>query len=98
MDFDDAGFGLKDRASLFASFLVSKDADTVNGLTILARATGLPILISARGSDTDIDVAIVPKGAGRLRVGAFVADPGLSVTGYIEIKDIGGTVRKLAVV
>lgn len=48
------------------------------------------------GSDTDIDILIKGKGAGLLRVGTYT-NTGISNTGYITIKDAGGTTRRLMV-
>jgi len=45
-----------------------------------------------------VDAQITPKGTGRVRFGTHAALAGETVTGYIEIKDDGGTVRKIAVV
>lgn len=41
----------------------------VNAMTLLASATGSDVKIVARGSDTDINIDIVPKGSGVLKVG-----------------------------
>lgn len=57
------------------------------------------VTIAAAGVDTNIDFAITPKAAGVLKFGTHTADGGSPVTtGYITIKDSGGTVRKLAVI
>lgn len=40
----------------------------VNGMTFLASATGSDVKIVARGSDTNINIDIVPKGSGVLKV------------------------------
>jgi hypothetical protein len=53
---------------------------------------------SAGSGDADIDLALTPKGTGRVRYGTHAAVVAEVVTGYIEIKDAGGTVRKLAVI
>jgi hypothetical protein len=49
------------------------------------------------GAD-DIDVTLTPAGTGRVRYGTHAAVTTETVTGFIEIKDAGGTIRKLAVV
>lgn len=56
-----------------------------------------PSLIS-RGSETDIDLKLVPKGSGRVRFGTHVTNADTAITGYIEIKDTGGIVRKVAII
>lgn len=70
----------------------------VNGFIMRQSATGSPVAIEATGSDTDIDILFTPKGAGRVRFGTHAALAGETVTGYITVKDAGGTSRKIAVV
>ena len=58
------------------------------------------ILASLGATGTDVDFAITPQnsaGNGRVRFGTYVNTPS-AVTGYIEIKDIAGNIRKLAVI
>lgn len=59
---------------------------------------GTGVELSAQGTDTDIDMRIQAKGSGRVRFGAHTANADAPITGYIEIKDAGGTTRKLAVI
>lgn len=49
------------------------------------------------GTD-DIDLRLTPAGAGRVMFGTHSAIGAETVTGFITIKDAGGTTRKLAVV
>ena len=60
--------------------------------------TGVAPIVSAEGSDTNIDLALTPKGTGLVRFGTYTASMALTVQGYVEIKDSGGTIRRLAVV
>jgi hypothetical protein len=62
-----------------------------------AGAGSSPVL-SVLGSDTNIDLALTPKGTGRVKFGTHTATADTAVSGYIEIVDAGGTVRKLAVI
>ena len=73
-------------------------ASPVNFMRVAGGATGSSPEMSAQGSDTDIDLALTPKGTGKVRFGAHAAIGAETVTGYVEIKDSGGTVRKVAVV
>lgn len=73
-------------------------AATVNYVVLSGGAAGNAVTLSTQGSDTDVDLALTPKGAGLLRVGTHSAIGAESVTGFITIKDSGGTSRKLAVV
>lgn len=54
--------------------------------------------IEARGSTTNVDIWIKPKGTGRVQFGTRTASGDVPVTGYVEILDAGGTIRRLAVV
>lgn len=73
-------------------------ASAVNCIEITGAATGNPALISARGSDTDIGIRLKTKGAGLVQFGTHSAIGAETVTGYITVKDDGGTDRKMAVV
>lgn len=74
-------------------------ANAVNSIGITNGATGTAPLINARGGDADVDLSLAPRGAnGRIRFGTLTASADVPVTGYIEIKDSAGTVRRLAVV
>jgi hypothetical protein len=64
---------------------------TAAGQVILAAET------AGTGTD-DIDVTLTPAGTGLVRYGTHSAIGAETVTGYIEVKDAGGTIRKLAVV
>lgn len=72
----------------------------VNQTTATGSATGVAPAFSVRGSDTNIDLALTPKGTGNVRFGTHtsLASTTFSIGGYIEIKDSSGTLRKLAVI
>jgi hypothetical protein len=70
----------------------------VNRMTLVGSATGTAPTIAVVGSDTNIDLAFTPKGTGNVRFGTHTGTADTAVSGYIEIKDSGGTVRKLAVI
>jgi len=77
---------------------ISHVASPVNYIDLKGSiATASPV-ISTAGSDTNIDLALTPKGTGVVRFGTYTANMALTVQGYIEIKDSGGTLRKLAVI
>jgi hypothetical protein len=80
-------------------FGVSHTASSVNRLQVTGASTGSSPVIQAAGSDSVIDVAILPKGAGSyVKLGAgYVATPSATI-GYISVKDNTGTIRKLAVI
>jgi hypothetical protein len=78
--------------------IVKHTASAVNRLTFTGATAGNAPTISLDGSDTNIDLTLTPKGTGNVRFGTFTANMGLVVQGYIEVKDSGGTVRRLAVI
>lgn len=74
-------------------------ASGTNYLDIYPAINGSPVQLAAGGSsDTDVDIRLAPKGSGVVRFGTHAGLAAETVSGYIEIKDAGGTVRKLAVV
>jgi hypothetical protein len=77
--------------------LQSGPASSVNRIEITPSATGVAPIIASGGNDTNIDLALTPKGTGNVRFGTYTGTA-LSIAGYIEIKDAGGTIRRLAVV
>ena len=77
-------------------FNVTHTASAVNYVQVTGGATGSPPIISAQGSNADIDISLTPKGTGRVRFGTYTGTI-LTPTGFIEIKDSGGTTRRLLV-
>lgn len=73
-------------------------ASAANYLSLANNTAGTPPYVAALGADTNIDLQLTPKGAGLLRFGAFTSNADTAVTGYITIKDAGGTTRKLATI
>jgi len=69
----------------------------VNYIRIAGANTGGNPTILAEGSGTDIDLAFTPKGTGTMRFGTYTVGAATDSTGYITIKDSGGTTRKLMV-
>lgn len=79
-------------------FEVGHTANAANRLNATGAGAGSGPALSAVGSDTDIDLKLLPKNAGAVRFGAHATLGAETLTGYITIKDAAGTVRKLAVV
>jgi hypothetical protein len=81
------------------SFLANDSgSNSVNFLQATSHNAGSAPILSAQGTDTNIDLALTPKGTGKVRFGTYTADMTLIVQGFIEVKDSGGTIRKLAVI
>jgi hypothetical protein len=70
----------------------------VNYLDFIGSATGSGPALRVLGTDASADLNLAPKGTGKLRFGTLTATADAAVTGYITIKDAGGTTRKLAVI
>lgn len=79
-------------------FRILPAASAVNYAQVTGAATGGAPTISAQGSDSNIDLSLTPKGTGNVRFGTHTATADTAISGYIEIKDASGTVRKLAVI
>lgn len=73
-------------------------ANTVNMLLAVGGAAGTAAALQAYGTDTNLDLPLTPKGTGKVKFGSHSAIAAETVTGYITIKDSGGTERKIAVV
>jgi hypothetical protein len=77
---------------------ITNTSSAVNRLDITGSVAGAAPVLSAQGTDTNIDLALTPKGTGRVQFGTYTANMALTIQGYVEIKDAGGTVRRLAVI
>lgn len=86
-------------AQIFRTYYSYTDAANYTRLA-LKTATGVHTIEteSAGTGEANIDLALTPKGTGRVRFGTHAAVGAETVTGYITIKDSGGTERKIAVV
>lgn len=80
-------------------FAILPAAGSVNYVIATGAAAGSPPSVQARGQDMSVDLALVPKGSGgRIRFGSLTATADAPVTGFIEVRDSSGTLRKLAVI
>jgi len=78
--------------------LFTTTASAVNYINITNAATGGAVEIAAAGDDTDIDLKLSPKGSGYVQFGTHTALGAETLSGYITIKDSGGTLRKIGVI
>lgn len=81
-------------------FEVAHSASAVNRPYVQGSSYGSPVILGASGVDSVIDLALYPKGNGSyVRLGAgFTSSADVAVTGYIQVKDNNGTIRKLAII
>jgi hypothetical protein len=77
---------------------ITHTANAVNRITVTGAVAGSGPVYGVEGTDTNIDLALTPKGTGLVRFGTYTASMALTVQGFIEVKDSGGTIRKLAVI
>ncbi len=61
-------------------------------------STGAAAEIRTRGSGNNIDLALLPKGNGMLSFGTYTSSASATVNGYIQVRDVNGVIRKLAVI
>jgi hypothetical protein len=86
------------------AFRVNTTGAAASGNLVVAQgsaAGGSPsiqVVSGTSGTDANIDLTLTPKGTGNVRFGTYTATADVPITGYIEIKDAGGTVRRLAVI
>lgn len=83
-----------------AQFEVAHSASSVNHPYVRGSSSGSPVILGASGADSVIDLALYPKGSGSyVRLGSgFTSSDDVAVTGYIQVKDNSGTIRKLAII
>lgn len=82
-------------AQSFRTYTTFTDVSNYERLAI----TGSGITVESAGTGTaNIDLALTPAGTGVVKFGTHSAIGAETVTGYITIKDAGGTSRKVAVV
>lgn len=82
----------------FAKFNSGYLIDTQPGAGIRWDNDTASATIDVTGNGADIDMIFTTAGTGRMNFGTYSATGDVAVNGYIEIKDVGGTTRKLATV
>lgn len=90
--------GVELRSNGGRALRASNPSSPVNWCSVSGSIAGSPVSVGVSGTDTDIDIAILPKNAGKVRFGTTSSSSDVPITGYITIKDAGGTLRKLAVI
>jgi hypothetical protein len=68
-----------------------------NYCAVIGGGAGVAPQFQVLGTDTNIDLTLTPKGTGVIQFGSYTASALLPVTGYITVKDSGGTTRRLLV-
>jgi len=77
-------------------FRIDGSPVSVNYIQVAGAATGADPVISAQGSNANINLVFTPKGSGTIKFGTYTAGI-LAQTGYITITDSSGTSRRLLV-
>jgi hypothetical protein len=91
---DSMYFTKADALAFQLDFSAGKD----NYVRVSSNVAGSPPVITSTGSDANVDLYISPKGSGVLRYGAFNGTSDSPISGYIQIKDNSGAIRKLAII
>lgn len=73
-------------------------ASSVNYLRAFPAIAGAAPGIQCVGTDTNIDLFLVPKGTGNVKFGTFTSNADAPIVGYISIKAANGVAVKLAVI
>jgi hypothetical protein len=97
LDFSNSGVLIQDRSTGRNAFSIQKTANFKNGISILPGLAGTPARIQAIG-ETNLNLVLEPKGTGVVQFGTHTGTADTAISGYIEIKDAGGTTRKLAII
>ena len=95
--FDTQGAGYHVFTTASFAHIALKAGGSGNDYLQIDTVTGAPT-ITAVGSSTNVDISLIPKGTGTVKFGAFTSNADAPITGYVTIKDSGGTTRKLAVI
>lgn len=72
-------------------------ASAANYLSFNAATTGNSPIIQAGGTDTNINLALLPKGTGSIQLGASYTAGAVSQTGYVMMLDASGTPRRFLI-
>lgn len=96
--FDMAGFGTYNfTANTFGISAFKIYCNNAPDWPYVATQNGY-VQFGAGGSSSNVDIYLAPQGSGAVRFGAWNTTTDQAVTGFITIKDAGGTVRYLACV
>jgi hypothetical protein len=87
--------GFRTLAAALDWFLSGND---FSGVTTTEISDGNGLLANVGLDTAEVDILLTPKSTGYVRFGTHSAIGAEALSGYIEIKDAGGTVRKIAVV
>lgn len=86
-------------AQTFNSYYSYTDASNYQRAAVKTASASIELAAESAGTGAaNIDLKLTPKGTGVVQYGTHSAIAAETVTGYITIKDAGGTTRKLAVV
>lgn len=86
-------------AQTFRSYYTYTDSSNYQRLGLNTAAASVEFAAESAGTGAaNIDVKLTPKGTGVVQFGTHTATSDTAVSGYITVKDSGGTTRKLAVI
>lgn len=94
LNFENNIFYVQSQATGSSQLAISILDNAANALQLEPALTGSPVIVAALGTDTNIDIQLAPKGTGLIWVGPYTAST-IVPTGYLEVKDSTGTLRKI---
>ena len=94
INFENNALYVQSQATGNTQFILSILDNAANAPQFESALTGNPVIIAATGSDTNIDLQLAPKGTGLVWIGPYTNST-VTPTGYLEVKDSTGTLRKI---
>jgi hypothetical protein len=80
------------------AIITARADDATTTTSLIAESKQNEFLLAVSGTETNVDLQLGTQGAGLVKFGTRTATSDAPITGYIEVKDSGGTIRKLAVI
>ncbi len=93
INFENAGVAIQTEGGTSTSLLITTNSAAVNYLQIEPSVSGNAVILTAQGTDANIDLQLTPKGTGLLWLGpstAATTPANFSATTRIQIKDAAG--------
>jgi len=94
--------GLNPDYSIFSAIAANTEVarftattSAVNNVVFQNSIAASPVVITARGSDPAVDLQLLPKGIGAIRLQGWTSIGGGAVNGYFTVKDASGNVKKI---
>jgi hypothetical protein len=94
--FEDSGLEIQNGSNQVLA-LFPPIANATNFLEILAGSSGSAVTVKASGTDTNINLALFPQGAGSVQIGAPYVAGLITQTGSVTLLDSSGIARRFLI-